>query len=344
VINKELVANTVGGQEYLREVERIIIPELDRRDAYLTELFQNESYALYEFTDLPKADRVPLYIDTDWNTFLQVVSRNLELTRYYDLRYPMVASDLAEYDQLALLTDDPASSWLNLYIKDNRERYFRPDGTILPFNPNIISSSYYLSPMFRLFQFFSDSKYNRLNMITPGLWGTISGGFIGLPRATQFRVNVTLPEDGEYRLMMRGAAVANTLDMSADFLPEPRQVRLQSDPNNLAIYDKETVFTTNRVAIDADDYTFAELERLIPSDAVAINFQYQFFDLGKIEGPAGKYTIYFDKLDNAPMLLEGIVAVPEEVYQEQAWPDTVQIVTKDDLCCGVLVQETEAVP
>jgi hypothetical protein len=114
VINKELVANTVGGQEYLREVERIIIPELDRRDAYLTELFQNESYALYEFTDLPKADRVPLYIDTDWNTVLQVVSRNLELTRYYDLRYPMVASDLAEYDQLALLTDDPESCILRI--------------------------------------------------------------------------------------------------------------------------------------------------------------------------------------------------------------------------------------
>jgi len=36
--------------------------------------------------------------------------------------------------------------------------------------------------------------------------------------------------------------------------------------------------------------------------------------------------------------------VPEDVYQEQPWPETVQIVTKDDLCCGVLVQETEAVP
>ena len=46
VVNKELVANTVGGQEYLREVERIIIPELDRRSAYLTKLFQNESYVL----------------------------------------------------------------------------------------------------------------------------------------------------------------------------------------------------------------------------------------------------------------------------------------------------------
>jgi len=344
VVNKELVANTVGGQEYLREVERIIIPELDRRSAYLTKLFQNESYVLYEFTDLPRAERVPLYIDTDWNTFLQVVSRNLELTRYYDLRYPMVTGDLEDYDQLALLTDDPQNSWLNLYIKNNRENYFRPNSTILPFNPDMISSSYYLSPMFRLFQFFSDSKYNRLNMITPGLWGTIEGGFIGLPRATDFRIDVTLPEDGEYRLLMRGAASANILDMSADFLPEPRQVNLQSDPSNLTIYDKETVFTTNRVAIEADNYTFSELERLIPTDAVVINFQYQFFDLGKVEGNAGKYTIYFDKLDNAPMLLEGIVIVPEEVYQEQPWPSNVQIVTKDDLCCGVLIQETETLP
>ncbi|UCC54362.1 MAG: hypothetical protein JSV68_10420 [Anaerolineaceae bacterium] len=344
VINKELVANTVGGQEYLREVERIIIPELDSRSEYLTKLFENESYVLYDFTDLPKAERVPLYIDTDWNTFLQVVSRNLELTRHYDLRYPMVVNDLEEYDYLSLLTDDPQNSWLNLYIKKNKERYFRPSSTILPFNPNMISSAYYLSPMFRLFQFFSDSKYNRLNVITPGLWGTIQGGFIGLPRATEFRIDVALPEDGEYRLLMRGAASANTVNMSANFLPQPRQIDLQSDPSNLTIYDKQTVFTTNRETIDPDNYAYSELERLIPIDTVAINYQYQFFDLGKVEGSAGKYTIYFDKIDNAPLLLEGIVVVPEDVYQEQTWPMDVKIITKDDLCCGVLVQDTEAVP
>ena len=306
----------------------------------------------------------------------------------------MVTGDLEEYDRLALLTDDPQNSWLNLYIKENRENYFRPSSTILPFNPNMISSAYYLSPMFRLFQFFSDSKYNRLNMITPGLWGTIEGGFIGLPRATEFRIDVSLPEDGEYRLLMRGAATANILDMAAgfEFLPErrdpehgfvvvplagtpsveagtgrnepghgfvvvpaseaetadsrtePRELRLQSDPSNLSIYDKRTVFTTNRVALDPQAYTYAELERLIPTDAVAINSQYQFFDLGKIEGKAGKYTIYFDKFDNAPMLVEGIVVIPEEDYQEQLWPDNVQIVTEDDLCCGVLVRETEELP
>jgi hypothetical protein len=129
----------------------------------------------------------------------------------------MVEDDLEDYDHLALLTDDPQNSWLNLYIKDTREDYFRPSSTILPFNPDMISSSYYLSPMFRLFQFFSDSKYNRLNMMASGLWGTIEGGFIGLPRATDFRIDVTLPEDGEYRLLMRGAASANILDMSAYF-------------------------------------------------------------------------------------------------------------------------------
>ncbi len=344
VVNKELVANTIGGQEYLREVERIIIPELDRRSEYLTKHFENESYVLYEFTDLPKAERVPLYIDTDWNTFIQVVSRNLELTRYYDLRYPMVADDLADYDRLALLSDDMHASWLNLYIKGNRENYFRPSSTVLAFNQDMISSSYYLSPMFRLFQFFSDSKYNRLNMITPGLWGTIEGGFIGLPRSTEFRIDVNLPEDGKYRLLMRGAASANSLEMTANFLPEPRQIQLQSDPSNLTIYDKQTVFTTNRVAIDPGDYTFPEMERLIPSDAVAINFQYQYFDLGQVEGSSGKYTIYFDKTDNAPLLVEGIVVVPEEIYQEQSWSTSVQTLTKDDLCCGILVQETEAMP
>ncbi|MFZ4572706.1 MAG: hypothetical protein ACOYM0_16405, partial [Bacteroidales bacterium] len=73
-VNKELVASTVGGQEYLRDVERVLMPEFDRRSAYVKKLMENESYVLYEFTDLPTANRVPLFIDTDWSTFLQILS------------------------------------------------------------------------------------------------------------------------------------------------------------------------------------------------------------------------------------------------------------------------------
>ena len=341
VVNKELVANTVGGQEYLREVERILVPELDARSAYLKKLMENESYVLYEFTDLPTAERVPLYLNVDWNSFIRILSSNLELTRYYDLRHSMVVGDLETFDSLTLVTDSEHKSALDLYEKAHKDKFFRPSSTILPFDPEQISSAYYLSPMFRLFQFFSDSKYNRLEMITPGLWGTLEGGFIGVPRQSSFRIDVALPEDGEYHLLMRGAISAVDLQMESKLFMEPQRIELASDPSNLAFYDKRLVFSSNRTAMDRSQYTFKELGALIPTDVVAINYQYQYFDLGTVNANKGKYPIYFSKFNDAPMLVEGILIVPEDEYLSLKLPPNVIIVKSKDLCCGSVVIEGE---
>ncbi len=342
VVNKELAASTVGGQEYLRDVERVLIPEFDRRSAYVKKMMENESYTLYQFIDLPKAERVPLFIDTDWSTFIQILSRNLELTRYYDLRHSNVTGDLENYDQLTLVTNDLHTSILNLYEKAHKEQFFRPSSTILAFNPNLISSSYYLSPMFRLFQFFSDSKYNRLNMITPGLWGTIEGGFIGVPRATAFRIDVTLPEAGEYHLLLRGAASQNELIVQSKLYSEKQYILLHSDSTNLGFFDKKMVFSSARKPMDISSFSPAELGKLIPTDVVVINSKYQFFDLGTVNGAKGKYTFYFDKQDDAPLLVEGLLLVPEAEYPTLALPSNVEVMQEKDLCCGPVVIENQA--
>ena len=341
VINKEMVASTVGGQEYLREVEKILIPELDRRDAYVKKLMENESYVLYEFTDLPKADRVPLYLDMDWNKFIQILSSNLELTRYYDLRYTMVVGDLEKFDDLTLVTDNEHDAALDLYLKSDKTRFFRPSSTILPFNPEQTSSSYYLSPMFRLFQFFSDSKYNRLDMITPGLWGTVEGGFIGVPHKAPFRIDITIPVDGEYRLLMRGAISAVDLEMKSALFETPQRLTLASDPSNLAFFDKRMVFSSNRKPLDISNYTLEELGLLVPSDVVVVNYQYQYFDLGTVTVNAGKYPIYFTKLNDAPMLVEGLLVVPEDAYQSLSLPPNVTVVEANKLCCGSVIIQGE---
>ena len=342
VINKELVANPVGGQEYLREVEKIMIPEIDKRKDYFRKLFENESYVLYEFTDMPKAKRIPLYIDTDWSTFIQVLTRHLDLTKYYDLRFPMVVNDLEVYDRMVLLTSDLHDSMLNLYLKNHPTQFFKPNTTIIAFNPNLISSSYYLSPMFRLFQFFSDSKYNRLNMITPGLWGTIQGGFIGVPNPTQFRMDLTLPEDGEYHLFLRGAASMNELILKSKLYAQPQYIVLNSKPSNLNFFDKSLVFSSNRKTLDTTQYTVSDLGKLIPGSVVVINSKYQFFDLGIVSGKKGKNTLYFDKTDSSPLLVEGILALPEDEYLTLSLPDNVQVISEKDLCCSPMVIEGQS--
>lgn len=131
VINKELAANPVGGQEYLREVERVILPEMDRRKDYVRKLFENESYVLYEFTDLPTAERVPLLIETDWPTYIQILSRNLDLTRHYDLRHTMMLGELEDFDNLTLVTNDEHMAALDLFTKKNEKLYFKPSSNIM---------------------------------------------------------------------------------------------------------------------------------------------------------------------------------------------------------------------
>ncbi|MFN8412027.1 MAG: hypothetical protein U0Z26_06535 [Anaerolineales bacterium] len=341
VVNKEMVASTVGGQEYLREVEKILIPELDRRNGYVKKLMENESFVLYEFTDLPKGERVPLYLDVSWNKFIQILSSDLELTRYYDLRYPMVVGDLEDYNDLSVVTDNEKDAALDLYLKSDKTRFFRPSSTILPFNPEQISSSYYLSPMFRLFQFFSDSKYNRLDMITPGLWGTVEGGFIGVPRKAPFRIDITLPEDGQYHLLMRGAISAVDLNMTSKLYDTPQRLTLASDPSNLAFFDKRMVFSSDRTPMDTSKYTLEELGLLIPSDVVIVNYQYQYFDLGVVTANKGKYPIYFSKLNDAPMLVEGVLVVPEDQYQTMTLPPNVTVLQADKLCCGSVIFQGE---
>ena len=337
VINKSLMANTVGGQEYLREVENILIPELDKQSAYVKKLLENESFVLYEFTDLPTASRVPLYLDVSWNSFIQILSSNLELTRYYDLRHPMVVGDLENYDSMTLVTSNEHDSALDLYKKHTEKQFFTPSSTILPFSPDLISSSYYLSPMFRLFQFFSDSKYNRLNMITPGLWGTIQGSFIGVPRATTFRIDVTFPADGEYHLLMRGAASAVDMQVTSKLFPEMLPVVLASSPQNLAFFDKRLVFSSGRTPMDLSSYTLEEIGKLIPTDVVVVNYEYQYFDLGTVSANKGKYPIYFKKLNAAPLLVEGLLIVPEDEYRSLALPSNVTIVSENELCCGSVI-------
>jgi len=329
VINRELIANTVGGAEYLREIEKVIIPEMDSYPQYLQRRYENESYLVYEFTDLPRAPRAPLFIDLRWNEFILALSRNLALSRCYDLRYTVVSDDLIDYPNLFTLTNSPETTALNLYTKANPERFFSVSSNIFAFNPNIVPSSYYLSPMFRLFQFFSDSKWNRLNMITPGLYGTIKGSFIAVPKATKFRIDAKFPEPGRYRILLRGAATMNVLEMRSRALGLHREVSLKARPGWLDFYDRREVFSSKRQPLDITQYTIEELERLIPTSVVAVNNRYQYFDLGVVEvQKKGAAIFYFNKQDNNPLLVEGILVIPEAEYQTLQLPDNVHAVDK----------------
>ena len=280
---------------------------------------------MYEFIDPANEERTPLFINMDWNAFIRIQSQNLDLTKNYDLRYSMVADDLADYDTLAVMTDDEEKTAIDLYLKAHDDQFFQPNSLTYPFNKDVVPSSYYLSPMFRLFQFFSDSQWNRLEMITPGLYGTATGSFIGLPRETTFRIDAKFPEAGAYRLLLSGASTVNELTIKSKGLGLDRPLSLTASDTNVVFFEQDKVFTPGRKAYDISSYSIEELELMIPNEIVAVNYQFRYIDLGAVEAPAGAHSFYFDKLDENPLLVEGILVIPEDVYQNLQLPDKVVV-------------------
>ena len=335
VINHELIGNKVGGAEYLPDLEDSIAQQLNSLGDYFRTIFANESYTIYEFIDMPNDERIPIYIDAEWNTFIALQSKHLQLSKYYDLQYGMKPDDLQNYEKLIVLGDDFRHARLDVYAIANPNSFFRPNSNMFPFNQDIISSSYYLAPMFRMFQFFSDSKWNRMEMITPGMYNTISGTFIGLPNPTSFRIDIQLPKNGAYHLLLRATTTANSFNVFSPSLGLNQDWDIMPQDSNAKYFLQENVFTQNRTPYDVSAFSIEDLEELIPRKIVAINYQFQYLDLGVVEASRGPHIITFTKYDENPILVEGILIVPEKDYEELPLRgDVIFIDPQNFACCN----------
>ncbi len=192
VVNRKIHDNGGVGAEYLPKVETYVEPALKRLPEDVALRFENDSYALYEITDQAKPNRPTLLVDSSWQSYLNLVFNRRNLSRCYKFEYTPYydAAKATPGAPIQLLTDDVHTSAVDLYLLDHPEAITPPDTRMFAFNPNIVASSYYLSPMFRAFLLFSNTKWNRTNIITPGVFGTLRGSFIGVPRATEFNLPV----------------------------------------------------------------------------------------------------------------------------------------------------------
>lgn len=341
LVNKELVANTAGGAEYLRDIEKTIRPQIDALDDYFRKTFENESYIVYEFIDPAVAERIPLFINTKWNTFIWLQTKYPQLSKYYDLRYGMKSASLEEYENLLVVTDDERLARLDVYAKTEADTFFQPDSIMFPFDKNVVSSTYYIAPMFRMFQFFSNTKWNRLEMITPGMYGSITGRYIGVPRATTYRIDVKIPAGGEYHLLLRGVPSANLIEVDAPTLGLRETLTLLPADSKSSFFQVDRVFDPDRKPYDVSSYSIEELEDLIPERLVMINGGFQYIDLGVVSAAAGTHTIYFTKNDENPMLVEGVMSIPEKEYEELPLQGNVTFVgPEEELCCNAFLQDS----
>lgn len=343
IVNKKLRDNRGVGAEYLPDVEAYIGPAMQRQEAlgFVANRFENDSFVLYELVDPPPSDRQLLLIDSSWSDYLALLWNRLELTRCYDLEY----LPYADPDALAAGPGDPEplvyagssdrATALDLWTLRNAGAFSTPSPKMFPFNSDIVASSYYLSPMFRAFLMFSTTKWNRTDMITPGVFGTVKGSFVAVPRATTFTITVDAARTGRYRVLLRGAATGNALTIDSPTLDLQRSLELRPTPGAVDFYTPETVYSRDRVPAAVAGLSVADMQTRIDDGLVAVNSRNEYHDLGAVEMTAGSHTLRVAKLDDNPLLVEGVVIVPESEYRAMTAPPAARVITSPaDLECA----------
>jgi hypothetical protein len=339
VLNKQIEDNRGVGAEYLPELETYLREQIESQPEYVETVFENNSFVLYRLADPAPAQREILLFDTSWKDYLDTVFARLNLSRCYDFHY-LAGYDGATADTpgVNLVATDLDSAAVSLWARNNMDHFFAPSSRTFAFNPDVVSSAYYLSPMFRLYLFFSDTKWNRNEMITPGLFGTLTGSFVGVPRSTELKVPINVPESNRYRLLLRGAATANRFHVESETIELDRDLELRSPDDALRLYESSIIYEPDRVATDGSQYSAAELEDLIPNELVPVNLRPVYHDLGVVEAKAGAHVLVLDKLDDNPMLIEGILLIPENDYRQLSIPNEVNVVENlQELGCSELV-------
>lgn len=336
VLNKQVENNRGVGAEYLPKLETYLRTQLDAVPEHVEELYENDRFVLYRLREPRLPDRPVLLFDTSWTDYLDAVFTRLDLSRCYDFRY---ISDFEgtpdDGSEVRVLATDETQAELDVWAIDNPEAFHVPSTKVFAFNSDIIASSYYLSPMFRLYLFFSDTKWNRTEVITPGIFGSLRGSFIGVPRPTRFTVPVVVPDDGRYRVLLRTAATANLLDVRSDTLGFDTSMEVRSPPDALQVFSTDVLYEPTRVATDISGQSPEQLESQIGDGLVPINLRYAYQDLGTVDATAGPHTFVFDKLDANPMLAEGVLLVPEREYDTVALPSEMSFVEDvSDLDCS----------
>ena len=335
VLNKQIENNRGVGAEYLPDIETYLREGIEAVPDHVKQLYENDSFILYRLDDPAPADRPVLLFDTSWNDYLNTVFARLDLTRCYDFRYISDFAGTAAGEPIDLITADVQEATLDIWSVDNPGSFFAPTPKGNAFNSDVAASPYYLSPMFRLFLMFSYTKFNRTEMITPGIFGTLSGSFTGLPRATQVKIPVSIPEAGQYRILMRAAATANEVEVNSKSLGLDSILELRSPPDALKFFAKEAVYDRHRKPTSVSALSVPQLQELIPDELTPVNFRYAYQDLGVVTAEAGSHTVAIDKLDANPILLEGLLMIPEGEYQNMDLPSSVNVVEDaGDLDCS----------
>lgn len=308
LINKEMAA-PLQSAWYMQKISQSIALQPQAMPQFFRKIKENGSFALYEFIDPAKPSATPLLIDSGWNSYRCLQERSLTLTRNY--RTLALDSMQLNPDKSALdvLTEDRTKVALDLYAKEQPNRFFRPDQSSFAFLEDHIPSSQYFNTVFPMLNALTASQYNIFHIMMPGPYDTLTTSFVGLLQPTTIRFPLTVAKNGTYEILLRSVATQHNLAIRIDRGPMT-SITTPKEISSLRYITPESATFGKQSPADISSIAPEALGSLIPKKIMPASDQFTYIQLGTTDLLEGSHMLFLYKNDSNPLAIDGILLIP----------------------------------
>jgi len=306
VVNKELQWQYPHTSPFLQQIARSIANQPRELPQFFRLLKENESFALYEFTDTQSSDAEDVVMDIDWNSFI-CLQQDPSFSAQRHMHFLQDMQSTSASGSLVVIYNDLEKTRLDLYGITHAKLFVRPDQSSYAFNPDHIPSAQYFGTPVSMFNFLTINSYNKMNIVFPGPFDTITSSFVGLPKKTTIRFPISIEESGTYELLLRGATSANRLSFridNGDVFSVPLS-ELQSAKTKFTMTNS-IPFGVNQL-VDVSGETPEMLSEFIPKNFTPVTSSFYYTRLGVVPLTKGRHWLYLMKQDRNPLIIEGIL-------------------------------------
>jgi hypothetical protein len=198
------------GLTYMPGVEDEIADSLQGSKVF-KRVYEGDDFDLYTASQRPN-NKPPVLVDMYWDKLVEYLqSKDAVDSKIY---LPLQIDKLSRQNhKTQLVTDNVERSFYDLYNAWSARYEFQPDNNRMIFDRDIIASSDFTNNALSLNTLDSkDNDYNSFGERVPSLVSLHTAKFAGLGKfAAKMDLNITVPEDGTYRVLLHAASKDDTI-------------------------------------------------------------------------------------------------------------------------------------
>lgn len=330
ILNKELDFPS-RSQPYLHGIAQAIAQQPQVMRQYFRRVKENDSFVLFEFIDPAQKTAQPILLDTDWKTFQCMLERSLTLTRDYQILSLNSQRKNMSGTTLHFVVTDVKKARLDLYVRENKTAFFRPDQSSFAFNPDHLPNSEYFGMMLPMLNLLTESSYNIMRTIMAGSFDTFTTSFVGLLKPTSIRFPITVPKSGTYEVLLRSIPTQHQFAVRLDDGPITSITVTPSDSSTYYVSTKSVPFSVRSV-IDPKTTSIETLQTQIPNTIMPVGDAFSYVSLGILGLTEGDHKLYLTKNDTNPLIIEGVLLLPiQKKTQDPPLRQEPKLLTPDSL-------------